>query len=157
MPSTVQRGGGGRPNFHASDPPSPSPAKRRTATARKSTGSRPPMGHSRGDDDEDRRASTSTRGRQSNQTSTAGTRRKPRFRPGTVALREIRKYQKSTDLLLRRLPFARLASVVLYLPCRSDHLCYCGLFLNPTLMGAMALFHFATGAGSSIGHDHRHE
>ncbi|KAJ7908259.1 histone H3 [Mycena leptocephala] len=34
--------------------------------------------------------------------------RKKRFRPGTVALREIRKYQKSTDLLLRKLPFARL-------------------------------------------------
>lgn len=35
--------------------------------------------------------------------------RKPRrFRPGTVALREIRKYQKSTDLLIRKLPFARL-------------------------------------------------
>jgi histone H3/H4 len=31
-----------------------------------------------------------------------------RFRPGTVALREIRKYQKSTQLLLRKLPFARL-------------------------------------------------
>jgi len=31
-----------------------------------------------------------------------------RYRPGTVALREIRKYQKSTDLLLRKLPFARL-------------------------------------------------
>ena len=31
-----------------------------------------------------------------------------RFKPGTVALREIRKYQKSTDLLLRKLPFARL-------------------------------------------------
>ena len=35
--------------------------------------------------------------------------RKPRrFRPGTVALREIRKYQKSTDLLIRKLPFQRL-------------------------------------------------
>ncbi|EST07104.1 Histone core [Kalmanozyma brasiliensis GHG001] len=33
---------------------------------------------------------------------------KKRFKPGTVALREIRKYQKSTDLLLRKLPFARL-------------------------------------------------
>ncbi|CEQ42710.1 SPOSA6832_04543 [Sporobolomyces salmonicolor] len=32
-----------------------------------------------------------------------------RYRPGTVALREIRHYQKSTDLLLRRLPFARLS------------------------------------------------
>ncbi|KAF9358242.1 centromeric DNA-binding histone H3-like protein cse4 [Mortierella sp. AD094] len=31
-----------------------------------------------------------------------------RFRPGTVALREIRQYQKSTDLLLRKLPFSRL-------------------------------------------------
>jgi histone H3 len=31
-----------------------------------------------------------------------------RFRPGTVCLREIRKYQKSTDLLIRKLPFQRL-------------------------------------------------
>ena len=30
------------------------------------------------------------------------------YRPGTVALREIRKYQKSTDLLIRKLPFQRL-------------------------------------------------
>ncbi|KII95099.1 hypothetical protein PLICRDRAFT_98259, partial [Plicaturopsis crispa FD-325 SS-3] len=37
-----------------------------------------------------------------------GARKKHRFRPGTVALREIRKYQKSTDLLLRRLPFSRV-------------------------------------------------
>jgi histone H3/H4 len=27
--------------------------------------------------------------------------------PGTVALREIRRYQKSTDLLIRKLPFQR--------------------------------------------------
>ncbi|GLC50857.1 hypothetical protein PLESTB_000439600 [Pleodorina starrii] len=33
---------------------------------------------------------------------------KRRFRKGTVALREIRKYQKTTDLLIRRLPFQRL-------------------------------------------------
>ena len=33
---------------------------------------------------------------------------KRRYKPGTKALREIRKYQKSTDLLLRRLPFQRL-------------------------------------------------
>ena len=39
--------------------------------------------------------------------------RKPRrFRPGTVALREIRKYQKSTDLLIRKLPFQRLVREV---------------------------------------------
>lgn len=31
-----------------------------------------------------------------------------RFRPGTVALREIKKYQKSTELLIRKLPFQRL-------------------------------------------------
>ncbi|OMJ92481.1 hypothetical protein SteCoe_4715 [Stentor coeruleus] len=31
-----------------------------------------------------------------------------RFRPGTAALREIRKYQKSTELLVRKLPFQRL-------------------------------------------------
>merc|ERR1712080_719180 len=30
------------------------------------------------------------------------------LRPGTVALREIRSYQKSTELLLRKLPFQRL-------------------------------------------------
>ena len=30
------------------------------------------------------------------------------FSPGTVALREIRRYQKSTDLLIRKLPFQRL-------------------------------------------------
>lgn len=33
-----------------------------------------------------------------------------RYRPGTVALREIRKYQNSADLLLLKLPFARLVS-----------------------------------------------
>jgi histone H3 len=31
-----------------------------------------------------------------------------RFRPGTVALREIRRYQKSTAMLLPKLPFQRL-------------------------------------------------
>jgi len=31
-----------------------------------------------------------------------------RYRPGTVALREIRRYQKSTELLVRKLPFQRL-------------------------------------------------
>ena len=41
--------------------------------------------------------------------------RKPyRYRPGTVALREIQKYQKSTELLLRKLPFQRLVREVMY-------------------------------------------
>ena len=31
-----------------------------------------------------------------------------RYRPGTVALREIRRYQKSVDLLIRKAPFQRL-------------------------------------------------
>lgn len=31
-----------------------------------------------------------------------------RFRPGTVALREIRRYQRSTELLIRKVPFGRL-------------------------------------------------
>lgn len=35
-----------------------------------------------------------------------------RWRPGTVALREIRKYQKSTELLIRKLPFQRLVREV---------------------------------------------
>ncbi|KAI5147984.1 histone H3 [Enteropsectra breve] len=33
---------------------------------------------------------------------------KQRFRPGALALKEIRKYQKSTDLLIRKRPFQRL-------------------------------------------------
>jgi histone H3 len=37
-----------------------------------------------------------------------GVKKPHRFRPGTVALREIRKYQKSTELLVRKLPFQRL-------------------------------------------------
>ena len=36
------------------------------------------------------------------------TKKPPRYRPGTVALREIRQYQKSTELLIRKLPFQRL-------------------------------------------------
>jgi histone H3-like centromeric protein A len=39
-------------------------------------------------------------------------RNKKRYRPGTLALREIRKYQKSTDLLMARLPFARVVREV---------------------------------------------
>ena len=39
--------------------------------------------------------------------STGGVKKPHRYRPGTVALREIRRYQKSTDLLIRKLPFQR--------------------------------------------------
>ncbi|CAN6608995.1 histone H3 [Trichomonascus vanleenenianus] len=42
-------------------------------------------------------------------TSAPGGVKKPhRYKPGTVALREIRRYQKSTELLIRKLPFQRL-------------------------------------------------
>ena len=34
-----------------------------------------------------------------------GVKKPHRYRPGTVALREIRRYQKSTELLIRKLPF----------------------------------------------------
>ena len=37
----------------------------------------------------------------------AGVRKRNRYRPGTVALRQIRRYQKSTELLLRKEPFRR--------------------------------------------------
>ncbi|XP_066214082.1 histone H3.1-like [Saccopteryx leptura] len=39
---------------------------------------------------------------------TGGLKKPHRYRPGTVALREIRRYQKSTELLIRKLPFQRL-------------------------------------------------
>ena len=38
---------------------------------------------------------------------TGGIKKPHRFRPGTVALREIRRYQKSTELLIRKRPFAQ--------------------------------------------------
>jgi histone H3 len=37
-----------------------------------------------------------------------GTKKSHRFKPGTVALREIKKYQKTSDLLVRKMPFMRL-------------------------------------------------
>ena len=39
---------------------------------------------------------------------TGGVKKPHRFRPGTVALREIRRFQKSTELLIKKLPFQRL-------------------------------------------------
>lgn len=45
-------------------------------------------------------------------TRTGGVKKAKRYRPGTVALREIRRYQKSSDLLIRKLPFQRLVREV---------------------------------------------
>ncbi len=39
-------------------------------------------------------------------------RKSHRYKPGTVALLEIKKYQKSTELLLRKIPFQRLVREV---------------------------------------------
>ena len=42
-----------------------------------------------------------------------GVKKPHRYRPGTVALQEICRYQKSTDLLIRKVPFHRFAKEVL--------------------------------------------
>lgn len=52
-------------------------------------------------------------GKSTRKSALAGGVKKPyRFKPGTVALREIRKYQKTTDLLIRKLPFQRLVKEI---------------------------------------------
>jgi len=67
-------------------------------TARKSTGGKAP-----------RKQLASKAARKSAKAPSTGGLKKPhRYKPGTVALREIRKYQKSTELLIRKLPFQRL-------------------------------------------------
>ena len=65
-------------------------------TARKSTGGKAP------------RKQLATKAARKSAPSTGGVKKPHRYRPGTVALREIRKYQKSTELLIRKLPFQRL-------------------------------------------------
>ncbi len=66
-------------------------------TSRKSTGGKAP-----------RRALATKAARKTGKTATGGVKKPHRYRPGTVALREIRRYQKSTDLLIGKLPFQRL-------------------------------------------------
>ena len=41
-----------------------------------------------------------------------GMKQKKRFRPCTVALREIKKYQKQTDMLLLKAPFQRFVRAI---------------------------------------------
>jgi histone H3 len=65
-------------------------------TARKSTGGKVP------------RKQLATKAARSSMAQRGGVKKPHRYRPGTVALREIRKYQKSTDLFIRKLPFQRL-------------------------------------------------
>eukprot|EP00804_Cyclotella_cryptica_P013287 CCRYP_018645-RA/>CCRYP_018645-RA protein AED:0.08 eAED:0.07 QI:0/-1/0/1/-1/0/1/0/134 len=64
-------------------------------TARKSTGGKAP------------RKQLATKAARKSAPAAGGCKKPHRYRPGTVALREIRKYQKSTDLLIRKLPFQR--------------------------------------------------
>ena len=64
--------------------------------ARKSTGGKAP------------RKQLATKAARKSAPATGGVKKPHRYRPGTVALREIRRYQKSTDLLIRKLPFQRL-------------------------------------------------
>nr|prf histone H3(2) [Tetrahymena pyriformis] len=65
-------------------------------TARKSTGVKAP------------RKQLATKAARKSAPVSGGVKKPHKFRPGTVALREIRKYQKTTDLLIRKLPFQRL-------------------------------------------------
>jgi histone H3 len=74
-----------------------SPAMARTKqTARRSTGGKAPRQH------------LATKAARKTAPCTGGVRKPHRYRPGTVALREIRRFQKSTELLIRKLPFQRL-------------------------------------------------
>ena len=66
-------------------------------TARKSTGGKAP-----------RKQVVPVKAARKTTIETGGIKKPHRFRPGTVALREIRRYQKSTELLIRKLPFQRL-------------------------------------------------
>ena len=50
----------------------------------------------------------------------APARKKRRLRPGILALKEIRKYQTSTDLLIRKAPFQRLVREVLQELCNAE-------------------------------------
>ncbi|KAF9642651.1 early histone H3, partial [Thelephora ganbajun] len=68
-------------------------------TARKSTGGKAPR---------KQLAAKSSARKQPTVCAAGGVKKPHRFRPGTVALREIRRYQKSTELLIRKLPFQRL-------------------------------------------------
>ncbi|KAL3846359.1 hypothetical protein ACJMK2_017357 [Sinanodonta woodiana] len=65
-------------------------------TARKSTGGKAP------------RKQLATKAARKSAPAAGGVKKPHRYRPGTVALREIRRYQRSTELLIRKLPFQRL-------------------------------------------------
>ena len=74
-------------------------------TARKSTGGKAPN------------QQLATKSGRARTRATAKKKRPHRYRPGTKALREIRQYQKSTDLLLSKIPFQRLVREI------TEHIC----------------------------------
>ena len=57
-------------------------------------------------------AATSRAGKSNQVPRTGGIKRPHRYRPSTVALHEIRRYQSLTKLLIRKLPFARLVQEI---------------------------------------------
>ena len=69
--------------------------------AKKSTGPRPESGKTA-------RKSTINRVDSGKSAKKSVIRKQERYRPGVLALIEIRRYQKSTELLIRKLPFQRL-------------------------------------------------
>ena len=60
-------------------------------------------------------------GKKSKKQKTGKVRKPYRYRPGTVALRQIQKYQKSTELLIRKIPFQRLVREVVYQMNKKDY------------------------------------
>lgn len=69
-------------------------------TAKKSTGGKAP------------RKQLATKASRKSAPAMGGVKKPHRFRPGTQALKEIKRYQKSTELLIRKLPFQRLVREV---------------------------------------------
>ena len=102
-------------------------------TARKSTGGKAP------------RKQLAPKAARKSAPATGGVKKPHRYRPGTVALRDIRRYQKSTELLIRKLPFQRLVreiaqgirtdvrfqgSAILALQVKLNHLQYFNIYIS---------------------------
>lgn len=91
--------------------PLPASSHRQLAARQDLTPAKPAKGHKRGRKSAtpQRAAVAMKRPRSAMVPAARGGIKKPhRFKPGTVALREIRKYRRSTEFLIRRLPFQRL-------------------------------------------------
>lgn len=86
-------------------------------TARKSTGGKPPRKQM---PPPNRKPAPAT----------GGVKKPYRYRPGTVALRDIRRYQKSTELLIRKMPFQRLVREIT----QQNHV---GLRFQPSALAAL--------------------